>query len=74
MNRNHDLFGKNLKRIRLEQNLDQKALAEISGVTNVNISLYEHGHSIPTLYSALQIADALAVKITDLTESDKCDT
>lgn len=71
MERNHDLFGINLKRIRKQQKLSRQKLAEMAKVSEFTISNIERCQVGPGLYTALQICDALGVIITDLTEEVK---
>ena len=43
--------------------LTQKQLAEISGVTQANISRMENGSAVPSIESLVKIADSLGLKL-----------
>jgi transcriptional regulator with XRE-family HTH domain len=66
------LFGKNLKRIRLEKGLNQDILAEKIGIEIHNLSRIETGCSFPrikTLIKILNILDVEPVELFDFTKS-----
>lgn len=48
---------------RLERNMTQKQLAELSGIRQSNISRIENGACIPTLSTLSEIAAALGKKL-----------
>lgn len=48
---------------RLEKNMTQKQLAEVSGVRQSNISRIENGTCTPTLTTLCEIASALGKKL-----------
>ncbi len=48
---------------RLEKNMTQKQLAEVSGVRQSNISRIENGACTPTLTTLCEIASALGKKL-----------
>jgi transcriptional regulator with XRE-family HTH domain len=52
-------FAKNLKKLRNEKNISQRELAEIVGVTQVAISQYEKGESVPRINIAMKLAESL---------------
>lgn len=66
MERNHDLFGINLKRIRKQQKLSRQKLAEMSKVSEWTIMNIERCQVGAGLYTALQICDALEININEL--------
>lgn len=59
-------IGKNIKRIRKEKGLTQKALGELCGINEANIRKYENDKQNPKLETALKIAKALNVSVWDL--------
>lgn len=58
----------NLKRLREEAGLSQKALAEQSGVPRPTIAHLEAGQANPTLSVALKVATALGVSVDGLVD------
>jgi len=58
----------NLKRLREEAGLSQKALAEASGVPRPTIAHLESGQANPTLSVALKVASALGVNMDGLVD------
>ena len=60
-------IAKNIKKIRLAQNLSQEKLAELSGLTKGYISKIEKSNTAPPLSTLSKIASALKVDITLLT-------
>lgn len=56
----------NLKKIRVNKNITQVELSDMTGITQQNISAYETGKNIPLLDSAAKIADALGVSLDEL--------
>ena len=72
MERNFDLFGENLSRMRWERMLTRKKLAEMSGGITYNlITAYETHRCLPSLYTAVRIADALGVTVDDMLKEIK---
>lgn len=59
-------FGENLKRIRTAKRWSQSKLANASGIDKKNISKYENGMRIPSVYTAYDIAKALGVTLEEL--------
>lgn len=59
-------FGENLKNLRKERNLSIKELADLSGLSAVQISNYEHGHYEPNAISVNKLAKALNCAYEDL--------
>ena len=54
-----DTFGKRMRAVRRWHGITQKALAEEIHVTQEAISTYEHDKIMPSLKTAIRIADAL---------------
>ena len=63
-------IAKNIKRIRLEENLSQERLGELSGLTKGYISKIEKSDKAPPLSTLSKIANALDVDITILAAED----
>jgi transcriptional regulator with XRE-family HTH domain len=63
-------IAKNIKKIRLENNLSQENLAELSGLTKGYISKIEKSDTAPPLSTLSKIATALNVDITMLTAEE----
>jgi len=63
-------IAKNIKKIRLDQNLSQEKLAELSGLTKGYISKIEKSDTAPPLSTLSKIAAALNVDITLLTAEE----
>ena len=59
-------FAKNLKDLRNNKNISQRELAEIVGVTQVAISQYEKGESVPRINIAMKLAETLGVTCEEL--------
>lgn len=59
-------FAKNLKDLRNDKNISQRELAEIVGVTQVAISQYENGESVPRINIAMKLAETLGVTCEEL--------
>ncbi len=65
------LLSSNLKRLREDAGLSQKALAEQSGVPRPTIAHLESGQANPTLSVVLKVASALGVGVNDLVEPEE---
>lgn len=61
----------NLRRIREERGLSQRALADRAGVVKSTIYEAEAGRHIPRIQTLEKLADALGVSIVDLLPSRK---
>jgi transcriptional regulator with XRE-family HTH domain len=61
----------NLRRIRKERRLSQRALADRAGVVKSTIYEAEAGKHIPRIQTLEKLADALGVSIVDLLPSQK---
>lgn len=62
----NNVFGKNLKDLRIENGLSQRALGEIFGVCNQTISFWETGSREPDLDALLNIARYFNVTVDEL--------
>ena len=62
------LLSANLKRLREEAGLSQKALADQSGVPRPTIAHLESGQANPTLSVVLKVAAALGIGVDELVE------
>jgi len=58
-----ETFGERLKRLRKKRNLDQTALANIVGLTQGAISLYERGERDPSTDTLAKLADFFDVSV-----------
>ena len=58
-----NIFGQNLKSLRIENNLTQKELGKIFGVCNQTISFWELGSREPDFDTLVKIADYFDVAI-----------
>ena len=56
-------LGQCLRRARLQQGLSQMELAYSVGMVPSQISLLEHGHSLPTLFGVLRLLGALGLSV-----------
>lgn len=61
-----EAFGKRVARLRDAAGLSQPALAEKCGVPLSTLRQWEQGWRVPSLASALQLADGLAVTVDSL--------
>lgn len=59
----NNIFGNNLKLLRLEKGLSQKALGEILGVCNQTVSFWETGNREPDLDTVKTIAEYFDVSV-----------
>lgn len=60
------IFGEILRRVRLEQNISQEALAFEAGVDRTFISRLERGTRQPTLTTLIGLGQALSISAADL--------
>lgn len=67
---NSEGFSRNLRRLRLEQNLTQEQLASILGVSVQSISRWECGNTMPDIMLLPEIAKLYGVTIDDLYRED----
>lgn len=59
-------YGANIKNLRLARNMTQSQLADVAGVTRPFITQIERGTKAVTLQLAIDIADALQCKLSDI--------
>ena len=60
----------NMKFARAVCGLTQKALAERAGMSEAAVVTYETARTVPTLESAVHIAESLGVTVNDLVDPD----
>ena len=60
-------IGNNIKKLRKERGLTQKALADKCGIAQITVRQYEAGKRQPKLESIYKISSALGVRIEDIT-------
>lgn len=60
-------LGQQIREIRLEKNLSQRALGEKAGMSQQQIAQYESGKRLPKPSSIIKIADALNVDLSVFT-------
>ncbi|EDK34018.1 helix-turn-helix domain-containing protein [Clostridium kluyveri] len=63
--------GKNIRNIRIQKNITQEELAEITGIEQSIISRYENGIIIPPIPKLEAISKALEVPISKLLELEE---
>jgi repressor LexA len=63
-------IGSNIKNLREKYNLTQKELAEISGVTDKAVSMWEQDERIPRMGPLQKISDKLGIKVSSILEKD----
>ena len=61
-------FGEKLRNLRKEQNLSVKQLAELSGLSVVQISHYENNHHVPNAININKLSSALGCSYETLAE------
>lgn len=59
-------FGENLKNLRKSKSLSIKQLADLSGLSPVQISTYECNHHVPNAININKLANALECTYEDL--------
>ena len=59
-------LGENIRKKRLEYDIEQQELAKRIGVSKMTISYYESGMRVPTVANLVSIADALHCSIDEL--------
>ena len=59
-------FGENLRNLRKERNLSIKQLSELSGLSAVQISNYEHDHYVQNAINISKLAVAIECTYDDL--------
>ena len=66
-------LGKTIEFLRLENNLTQRELGNILGVTNQTISKWEIGETIPDTESITKISKLFKISVEELINSDLSD-
>ena len=64
-------FGKRLRKRMNEKGIGQEELSEITGISKVTISSYVNGKSLPNLYNADRIAEAISCPLDKLLDFPK---
>ena len=59
-------IGERIRNRRVELGLSHEQLAVKAGLNRSTISLYESGNRVPTITSALRVAAALDVRLSDM--------
>lgn len=67
----NNVFGKNLKELRINAGLSQKALGDIFNLSNQTISTWETGTREPDLDALVKISEFFGVSFDDLLLSGK---
>lgn len=62
------IFGENLKSIREFNNLSQKQLADLMGITQQRVSEWECGKVEPTLHNMIKLINVLNTSFEELTD------
>jgi DNA-binding XRE family transcriptional regulator len=65
-NRDAEIFGQTVRRLRAEGGLTQERLAELADLNVSHIGFIERGENVPTLSIVLDLADALGVEPAEL--------
>ncbi|MCL2018562.1 MAG: helix-turn-helix domain-containing protein [Oscillospiraceae bacterium] len=65
-------FSENLKKIRMEKNLSQEQLAEMTGVSRQAVSKWEQGNGYPETEKLINIAKTLDVSLDTLLLDKLC--
>ncbi len=58
--------GDRLRELRAERSLTQARLAELAGLTEIDVSRYERGEVDPSLHTLVALARVLGVQETEL--------
>ena len=61
-------IGKNIKRIRVANGMEQSQIAKIAGVTNKAVSAWENELSVPRMGAIQRIADYFGILKSDIIE------
>lgn len=61
-------IGKNIKRIRVANGMEQSQIAKIAGVTNKAVSAWENELSVPRMGAIQKIADYFGILKSDIIE------
>ncbi|UCF85932.1 MAG: helix-turn-helix transcriptional regulator [Desulfobacteraceae bacterium] len=65
-----DQIGRRIKKLRIERNLTQEALAQEAGLTKGYLSKIENSKNSPPVSTLLSLAKALGVNINDIFSED----
>lgn len=64
-----ETFANRLYRERISQNMSQKELADLVGLSRQTINMYENARKEPSLFNAIKIADCVGFYLLDLKSS-----
>ena len=59
-------FAEALSKIRIENNLTQSKLSELTGINQQNISRWESGQNIPNIEECVKLANFFGVSLDEL--------
>ncbi len=62
-----NVIGKNIKRLRRQQEIKQTVLASELNIGRQTLSAYERGVTLPDILSLIRIADYFGVSLDELT-------
>lgn len=65
------VFSRKLRRIMDRKYISQKDLSERTGISRATVSAYINGRSVPSLYAAHKIANALECSINEFMDFDE---
>lgn len=66
MSKNVTLIGKKIKQLRKDNELNQKELAELLGVSHSTIGVWETGQYEPSIFNCIVLADFFNVSLDEL--------
>jgi len=66
-------FPEKLRHFRISHGYTQEELAQLVGVSNASISLYELGKRIPDMYKAVKIATLMGTTCEELVSERRCE-
>ena len=61
-------YGKNLKSLRLSQNLSQKELSKAPGISQQALSFWEQDKHIPNMDDCIKLADFYKISLDELVD------
>ena len=71
MRRYGELFAVNLKKLRKERGMTQRALAEVCGYSEKAVSKWEHGESVPSIDILFILARVFSISVDELFADEK---
>ena len=67
-------IGMNIKKLRIENGMEQSQIAKIAGVTNKAVSAWENDLSVPRMGAIQKIADHFGILKSDIIEDKNVPT